>query len=460
MNKVNAYIDAHLPEYIRILKHLCRQPSVSAEQSGLSEMANLVAETMQSLGIASEILPSEGAPVVYGHLVGRNNRTVLLYNHYDVQPVDPLSEWQSPPFEPTERDGRLYARGVLDNKGDLLIRLAAVAALKATGQDLALNIKFLVEGEEEVDGAAIYTFIRQHRDLLACDLCFSEGGSLDANGRPGIYLGVKGMLYVELEARGAAVDAHSSYAPVLPNPAWSLTWALTCLKDHNGNILIPGFYEHVSPWSARDRLALAALPSDIENALRDQTQLSTLLDGTQGMDFLRRLYSEPTCTICGIHAGYNGPGVKTVLPAVATAKLDFRLVPDQHPQDILDKLRVHLDASGFGGVLIRPLAKIGLPARTPIDNPLVQTVIEITKQYYQADPIVIPMMAGGVVYEPFIHTLGAPTMFGGISPTGGNIHAPNEYIEVSTLAPAIKFTAYLLQKLGETQQSPVGASEI
>lgn len=449
MDKVNAYIDAHLPEYIQILKQLCRQPSVSAEQGGLPEMATLVARTMQSLGINSRILPSDGAPVVYGQMAGRSNRTVLLYNHYDVQPVDPLSEWQSPPFEPIERDGRLYARGVLDNKGDLLVRLAAVAALKATGEDLPLNIKFLVEGEEEIDGAAIYTFIREHRDLLACDICFSEGGSLDVNGRPGIYLGVKGMLYVELETRGSAVDAHSSYSPVLPNPAWSLTWALGSLKDRNGKILIPGFYEEVRPWSAVDMLALAALPDDFENTLREQMQLSSLLDGVRGMEVLSRLYSEPTCTICGIYTGYCGPGVKTVLPAVATAKLDFRLVPDQHPRDILGKLRRHLDASGFSSVTIRSLADIGLPARTPIDNLLVQTVIEITREYYRTDPIVIPMMAGGVVYEPFINALGAPTIFAGISPSGGNVHAPNEYIEISTLAPAIKFTAYLLKQLGE-----------
>ncbi len=449
MDKVNAYIDAHLPEYIRILKQLCRQPSVSAEQGGLPEMATLVASTMQSLGIDSRILPSDGAPVVYGQMAGRSNRTVLLYNHYDVQPVDPLSEWQSPPFEPIEQDGRLYARGVLDNKGDLLVRLAAVAALKATGEDLPLNIKFLVEGEEEIDGAAIYTFIREHRDLLGCDICFSESGSLDVKGRPGIYLGVKGMLYVELETRGSAVDAHSSYAPVLPNPAWSLTWALGSLKDRNGKILIPGFYEEVRPWSAIDMLALAALPGDFENILREQMQLSSLLDGVRGMEVLSRLYSEPTCTICGIYTGYCGPGVKTVLPAVATAKLDFRLVPDQHPRDILGKLRRHLDASGFSSVIIRPLADIGLPARTPIDNLLVQTVIEITREYYRTDPIVIPMMAGGVVYEPFINALGAPTIFAGISPSGGNVHAPNEYIEISTLAPAIKFTAYLLKNLGE-----------
>ena len=449
MIKVNDYIDAHLPEYIHILKQLCQQPSVSAEQSGLREMAHLVAQTMQSLGINSRVLSSDGAPVVYSEMTGRNHRTVLLYNHYDVQPVDPLSEWQSPPFVPTERDGRLYARGVLDNKGDLLVRLAAVAALNAIGEDLPLNIKFLIEGEEEIDGAAIYTFVRENSDLLACDICFSEGGSLDVNGRPGIYLGVKGMLYVELEARGSVVDAHSSYSPVLPNPAWSLIWALNTLKDRDGKVLIPGFYEDVRPWSAVDMLALAALPSDIENSLRKQMQLSTLLDDVHGMEFLKRLYSEPTCTICGIQTGYCGPGVKTVLPAVATAKLDFRLVPDQYPGDILEKLRRHLDARGFHAVKIRSLADIGLPARTPVDNVLVQAVIEITREYYHADPVVIPMMPGGVVYEPFINALGAPTIFAGISPSGGNVHAPNEYIELSSLAPAIKFTAYLLKQLGE-----------
>lgn len=256
------------------------------------------------------------------------------------------------------------------------------------------------------------------------------------------------MLYVELEARGSIGDAHSSYSPVLPNPAWSLTWALNTLKDRDGKVLISGFYEDIRPWSTVDMLALAALPSDIANSLREQMQLSSFLDGVHGMEFLKRLYSEPTCTICGIHTGYYGPGVKTVLLAVATAKLDFRLVPDQHPKDILKKLRRHLDARGFDGVKIRSLADVGLPARTPVDNILVQSVIEITRDYYHADPIVIPMMPCDVVYEPFINALGAPTIFAGVSPSGGNVHARNEYIELSSLAPAIKFTAYLLKQLG------------
>jgi len=412
-------------------------------------MADLLARTMKAWGIDSQVIPTDGAPVVYGEVRGRSNFTLLLYNHYDVQPTDPLAEWESPPFEPTVRNGCLYARGASDDKGDVLARMAAVAALRAVEGELPVTVKFLVEGEEEIDGDSVFSFIRGQPDLLACDLCFLEGGGLDKHGRPQICLGVKGMLYVELETRGLAIDVHSARAPVVPNAAWDLIWALSSLKDAQGNILIPGFYDDVQPWSDADLAVLAAMPDDEEAAVQRDLQLSEFLDRVHGLSFKKRLYGSPTCTVCGLHTGYGGPGLKTVLPAKAQAKVDFRLVPDQRPDDILLKLRRHLDAQGFGHVVVRTLTDNVLPARTPADHPMVRRIAAITQDYYGVEPVLIPTSAGGCVMEPFIDVLGVATMFAGAHPKGGNGHAPNEYVVLSTLAPAIKFNAYLLGQLGD-----------
>ena len=449
MDQVFAYIDRHIDEYIHALEDLCRQPSLSAEGRGLPEMADLLACSMKAWGIESKVIPTNGAPVVYGEVRGQSERAILLYGHYDVQPTDPLEEWLSPPFEPNVRDGRLYARGVLDDKGDVLARIAAVSALQAVNGQLPYTIKFLIEGEEEIDGASVFSFIREHPELLACEVCFLEGCSLDEQGRPQISLGVKGMLYVELESRGPAVDTHSGNAPVVPNAPWDLVRALSILKDPQGQILIPGFYDAIQPWSEADLALLAALPDDAEKALQTELQLSRFLDGVQGTRFKEQLYGSPTCTICGFHTGYSGPGLKTVLPATAVAKVDFRLVPNQRPDDIFKKLRRHLDSQEFEQVEVRVLTDTVLPARTPGDLPLVQRVIGLTRDYFGVEPVVTPTSPGGCVMEPFISVLGAATLFAGLGPRGGNIHAPNEYVVLSSLAPAIKFNAYLLSRLAD-----------
>src|SRR4051812_28643786 len=244
-------------------------PSISAENRSLPATADVVPEVMARLGVDARVMPTSDAPAVVARLNGVGRTRLLLYNHYDVQPVDPLDEWRSPPFEPTERDGRLIARGVADDKGDLLVRLAAVEALRAATGGLPLPITFLTEGQEEIDGPAIVGFIEDHADLLACDVAFGEAGNLGPDGRPEIILGVKGILYVELEARGPeygpVVDAHSSAAPVIENPAWVVVRALATLRDAaTGRITIDGFYDAVQPWSDRDREALAPLAETAE----------------------------------------------------------------------------------------------------------------------------------------------------------------------------------------------------
>jgi acetylornithine deacetylase/succinyl-diaminopimelate desuccinylase-like protein len=451
---LEAYIEANRERYLAAVADLCRLPSISAQNTALPETAQAVADLMHRWGLPAEVVQTDDAPAVYAEIPGRSPRTILLYNHYDVQPPDPLDEWLSPPFEPTIRDGRLHARGVADDKGDLVSRLAAVEALLKVRGELPIGVKFLFEGQEEIDGVAIQDYIRRNPEQLACDVAFVEASELDPSGRPMLVLGTKGMLYVELEARGPAIDVHSSLAAAVPNPAWQLVWALSAIVDADGGILIPGFFDDIRPLTATERANIAALP-DPTTSWRESFELTSFPGGLEGSALLERVLGEPTATICGLWSGYSGAGLKTILPAVARAKLDFRLVPNQRPADILAKLRAHLDAQGFADIRITVHTQDGIPARTPSDDPWVQRVAAISSDWYGKPTGVQPNSAGGVVMEPFITALGAPTMFGGVRPPGGRYHAPNEYIEVDEFTPAVQFFAYLLDRLGA--DDPAGA---
>ena len=451
---IERHVRVRLGHTVEALRELCRWPSISAENRLLPETAAAVQAAMAGFGVDADVRPTlpGAAPAVVSVLRGGTQRRLLLYNHYDVQPVDPLELWQSPPFEATERDGRLVARGVADDKGDLLVRLAAVEALRAVTGGLPLGITFLVEGQEEIDGPAIGDFMAANRELLACDVAFGEAGHLGADGRPEIILGVKGILYVELEARGPTygpvVDAHSSAAPVIENPAWVLVRALASLRDEvTGQVLIEGFHDKIRPWTDADRAALAPLAETAETALRKGYGVESFRDGVSGAELARRYYEEPTCTIAGIHAGYGGPGLKTIVPASAIAKLDFRLVPDQRPEEILTLLRDHLVRRGFGGIIVRPITTTVAPVRTPLDDPMVRRVASITRDWYGVEPVLVPINPGTQIFEPFRSALHAPAMFAGVRPAGGNAHAPNEFIELDSLVPAICFTAHLFRRL-------------
>jgi acetylornithine deacetylase/succinyl-diaminopimelate desuccinylase-like protein len=253
MDKIYTYIQGHTKRAIALLERLCRQPSISAQGVGLEEMAELVATAMREYSLTAELWPTDGGPpLVYGDIQGRSPHTLLFYNHYDVQPVDPLDEWTSPPFEPTRRDDKLFARGVSDNKGDLVVRLEAIAALREVMGELPLSIKFVVDGEEESGSLYFPQAVRTHKSRLAADVCLSEGSGLGPNRTPSLVLGVKGMLYVELSAQMAQVDAHSAYAAVVPNPSWRLVGALDTLKHPDGRVAIEGFYDAVRPLSSKE----------------------------------------------------------------------------------------------------------------------------------------------------------------------------------------------------------------
>jgi len=447
--RIAARIAARADDHIAELAALCRLPSVSAEGRALRETAEAVADLMRRWGIPGTIVETADAPAVLARMEGRSPVVLLAYNHYDVQPADPLDEWTSPPFEPTLRDGRLYARGVADDKGDLMARLAAIEAILHVRGELPIGVVLLVEGQEEIDGPAIQGWIRENRALLACDLAFVEAADRDAGGRPGLILGTRGMCYVELEAHGPPEDLHSSLAAAVANPAWTLVRALATIVDPaTGRIRIPGFHDRVRPLTAHDRALIADLP-DPTDSWRDDLGIAAPADPAARQALMEEIVGAPTATICGLSGGYAGPGLKTVIPAVARAKIDFRLVPDQDPAEIVTLLRAHLDAEGFGDVRIIVHTQDGLPARTPSDDPWVTRVADLTEAWYGARPAIWPNSPGGIVMEPFIRGLGVPTMFGGIRPAGGRYHAPDEFLVVDSLAPAARFFAWLLERLGD-----------
>ncbi len=441
---IDAYVLEHQNEIIQELTQFCSQVSVSARNEGIDEMVELVCRALQRRGLMTEVFQTAGNPVVVAESATPRARTLLFYNHYDVQPEDPVSEWISPPFEPEIRNGQLFARGVMDDKGHIVCRLAAIDAVQAVYGDLPCRVRFVIEGEEEISSPSLPGFIRDHRDRLRADGCLWEFGDVDYDGASMNYLGFRGILYVELSVQTAERDAHSGIGgTIFPNAAWRLAWALASLKDSSERILIPGFYADVVPATPADLQLLENLPAVTARHRETYGLRGFLGEMTDGIEFQRRAIFEPSCTICGIEAGYQGPGSKTILPAHAIAKLDFRLVPDQDPEDILGKLRNHLDTSGFGDVTVKCLGA-ERPARTSPDDPFVQMVAACATDVYGIPQRLVPMSGGSGPAHPFVHDLGLPVATAGIGYHGSNIHAPNENIRVNDLLNGIRHTARII----------------
>jgi acetylornithine deacetylase/succinyl-diaminopimelate desuccinylase-like protein len=434
-----------------LLVEMCRQPSIATLNEGIRETADLVASMLEDAGFATQLLEVEGAPpAVYGEQRGRSPFTLLMYDHYDVQPADPLELWESPPFEPTVRDGKLYGRGVGDDKGEIATRLAAVHALRAEHGELPFTIRWIIEGEEEIGSPHFGALAERYADLLRADAGLWEGEGFDMTDRPKVTLGTKGMLYVQYEVEGTGLDAHSGYAPILPSAAWRLVKALSSLKDANGRVRIPGFYDAVK---APSRAQMEALENqaDIEAEMREMAQVDEFVDGLSGLALRERQTFDPTCNITGLVSGYGGEGVKTILPAKAMAKMDFRLVPDQDPDDILAKLRAHLEAEGFGDVKVTRLGG-AVPVVTPIDHPFVQRIMRLAEEFSGKPPSVSPLVGGTL---PLLGALrrhvGVPGVMAPGNPAywASNFHAPNEHIRLSDVDRAVRFNVHMFKALGE-----------
>jgi acetylornithine deacetylase/succinyl-diaminopimelate desuccinylase-like protein len=381
---------------------------------------------------------------------GQSDKTMLFYNHYDVQPPEPLDLWTSPPFEATIRDGMMIARGVSDDKGHIQVRLAALDALKAVTGRYPCRIKFVIEGEEEVSSVSLPDFIRANAQKLAADGCVWEFGGVDVNGRPVQYLGMRGICYVELRAKTADLDAHSGLGgSIFPNAAWRLVWALNTLKGPDERIRIPGHYDNVVPPTARDLELIDAIPDESQDMLERYGLKLGFLKGMTGGPELRRSETfEPTCTICGLTAGYQGPGSKTVLPAEARAKVDFRLVPNQTPEEILEKLRRHLDAEGFSDVEVVFLGGEA-PGRTDLDDPLVKIAADTSREVYGKEPVIVPLVGGSGPNHVFLEALHVPIVTSGLGYPGTRAHAPDENIVIDQFVLAARHTARMLERFGQ-----------
>lgn len=444
LDKVYAYIDAHADEAVRLLVRLCRQPSISAQRVGLQDMAALMAEVLREEGLKTRLLPTEtGVPVVYGELAASANaRTLLIYNHYDVQPPEPIDEWATPPFEPAVRDGKVFARGATDNKGNIVSRLMAIRALRAAGGGVPVNLKYLIEGEEEISSPGLPSFVQTNRALLRADGCLWEDtmGRVDA---PIVSLGNKGMCKVELRCRVADVDSHSSYAGLYPNAIWRLAWALSTIKDRNERILIPGFYDRVRPLSTAEADLVARLPAMDGAHLKRVRGLKHLLLDLKDEDIHRRLSLAPTCNISGIEGGYMGKGSKTVLPAAATARLDMRLVSDQDPDEIFVLLREHLAREGFDDIEVVNLGG-AYPSRTAVEAPLNRAVARASRLAYGKDAIFELHQAGSTPQWVIERYLDMPCAATGVGYVTSMTHAPNENIRIDHLIAGAKYMAAIM----------------
>jgi acetylornithine deacetylase/succinyl-diaminopimelate desuccinylase-like protein len=446
---IDSYLEKNLDQSLAELSRLVAQPSVGAQNWGLKECAALVGEMLKARDFNVQIMDTAGAPVVFGERKGQSEKTLLIYNHYDVQPPEPLELWETPPFEPTLRDGKLYGRGVSDDKGHIVSRLFALDAILHADGELPCNIKFVIEGEEETASINLFEFIRQNKDLLKADACIWEFGGVDHREVPMQYLGLRGISYVELSVETASTDVHSGLGgSIFPNAAWRLVWALSTLKGDDERIRIKGFYDGIKPPSARDRELMEALP-EVADEYKSRYGVKQFIKGlTGGVDLRVEEVFTPTCTICGLTSGYQGPGSKTVLPARASAKVDFRLVPDQDPDDIREKLRAHLDEHGFSDVQITDLGG-DPPARTDPDDPFIQLVTKTAEQVFEMPMQLVPLVGGSGPSHPFVHDLGLPVATAGLGYPDTKAHAPNENIRVDLYLKHARHMARVIKEFAK-----------
>jgi acetylornithine deacetylase/succinyl-diaminopimelate desuccinylase-like protein len=429
---VREYIHENQDRFLKDIARLVAQPSVSATNEGVEECALLVEKMIQEIGGTTKMLKLEGAPtLVYGELPAKSSKTILFYNHYDVQPVEPLNLWKSPPFAPEIRDGRMYGRGVSDDKGQLVARLKLIESyVKARGEP-PCNIKFCFEGEEEVGSGHLEKYIETYPDLFRADAVVWEYGKIDEKGRPVVGLGVKGMIYLELVVRSLNQDAHSMYAAALPNPVWRLVHLLGQIKDDNERILIPGWYEHVQPLATDELGVLDGEPSEAEHILSTYDSAG-FAGGMSLAEAKRALASLPTANIAGIWAGYMGPGSKTVLPAEVHCKMDFRLVPDQDPADLLRKFKQFLNDRGYSDVQVKE-STMEPAARTSYKSPWASAAVRAAEEIFKVRPVVEISSAGTGPLHVFTRRYGAAAIDMGFSPFDDAIHAPNENIRLDYL---------------------------
>ncbi|HEY7625100.1 MAG TPA: M20/M25/M40 family metallo-hydrolase [Candidatus Limnocylindria bacterium] len=445
---LDRFIASQRDRFVDELQQLCAIPCEASDPAALRAAARWCRERLYAAGFADarELRSEEAPPLVAGE-TGSGKRTLVGVQHYDVQPAVPLDLWKTPPYEPTLRDGAMYARGVDDNKGHLLLRIQAVEAHRAVFGDLPIRVRFLIEGEEESGSPNLARLLALEPGLTDAHGALKEGGALDSEGRPILSLGGKGILYCHFRVRTMARDAHSGGATHYPNAAWRLAHAFASLMDPRGRVLIDGFYDDVREPSAADRRMLDEMPFDAA-ATRQVVGIERFAFGRADADAKRASVFEPTCNVCGIESGYNGPGSKTVIPAEATGKIDFRLVPDQDPAKVAELLRAHLDRHGFSDVEFS--AEEGEhPYRGPADAPLVRAVAEVAEEAFGKPAVLVPSSGGTSPMWVVCHERRMANVTLGMGHPGAGAHAPNEHILLDNYWRALRATARLYSAFAE-----------
>jgi len=440
------FIETNITKNLEELKKLISHPSVSGNKVGLAGCAEFVKDLLLERGFSINIFEQNDAPIIVAERKGKSNKTLLFYNHYDVQPPDPLELWQTPPFEAVLLDGKLFGRGANDNKGNITNRLLAIDAILDQMGDLPCNIKFLIEGEEETSSVQFESFVEGHTDLLDSDACIWEFGGVDHEDNPVQYLGLRGICYVQLEVVTANRDVHSGLGgSIFPNAAWRLIWALNTLKDKNEKIRIDGFYDDVIPPSDRDKELMAALPETADD-FKERFGITSFVKGlTNGPELRIAEVFEPTCTICGLTSGYQGHGSKTSMPAKASAKIDFRLVPNQKPVKIFELIKSHLVYHGFEDIKIIYMGGES-PARTDPDDDFIQLILSNAESVYGKPMRIVPMTGGSGPNAVIQDTLNIPIATIGIGYPGGAAHAPNENIRLDLYEKTAKFLVRIMDQ--------------
>lgn len=453
---INTTVDSEMKGLISDLQTLIRQPSVSARRVGLLECANLVAHIMLKSGITSEVLYLDDLkndkkdippPIVYGEVKSKanpNGKTILFYNHYDVQPEEPLKLWKVDPFSGKVEGNYIFGRGSSDDKGELITRIKAVEYfLKKTG-DVPCNVKFIVEGEEEIGSLHVEKYLTKYRHKLTCDGVIWEFGYIDERDRPIISLGMKGLLYVELLSKGPSRDAHSSLAVLIENPAWRLVRALNTMRDNNGKILIRGWYKDVREFTPEELSLIANEPFD-EEEFKKEYGIDKFVNNATGIEARKAFVGMSTCNIAGLLSGYIGEGAKTILPAEAKVKIDFRLVPDMIPEKQFELVKNHLKENGFEDDIDIKLIHGEAAVRMPSNHSFIKQVEESAKETFGSAIISISSAGTGPMHS-FAKVLGAPCVSIGSTYIYAKIHSPNEFARIDLLNKTTKCIGAILEK--------------
>jgi acetylornithine deacetylase/succinyl-diaminopimelate desuccinylase-like protein len=450
-----AFAQANHPRFLEELKELLRIPSISTlpeHAADCRKTAEKLAAELKRIGMENvRLIETKGHPLVYADwLHAAAKPTALMYGHYDVQPADPLDEWHTPPFEPTERNGNLYARGAVDDKGQMYMHVKALESLLAAGGKLPLNVRVLLEGEEEVGGEGIAAYVATKPADLKADFALISDTELFAPGLPTLCVGLRGMIYTELEVRGAKTDLHSGmYGGAAPNPFVALAQIIAGLKDREGKILIPGFYDDVEAPSAEELAAWKSLPFDEEH-YRETEVGSKQLVGEAGYSVLERTWARPTLEVHGMPGGFIGAGAKTVIPAKALAKISMRLVPNMTPAKSFAQYKAYVEEITPAGVEVSVrLIHQGDPCLIPVDNPYIQAATKALHEVWGKDTVFIRSGGSIPIVGDLDRHLGLPSVMMGFGLPDDNLHAPNEKFNLENFRLGIQSVIGFLEEAGK-----------